>query len=254
VDLTRSLRQRKERIKKDKEVNRLKRVRIEQNKLLELAKHTIIAELSNLSFDKYVKQKFGVKEGKKVKTNKFDSMLKYWGKTTKGVTVSIFIGNEFRGSNGSVKSIKNVYDDVIDFTYKTAFNDIRFPRLKKKDFDKGIRIEIYLTDHKETPIYYNDPLELLILLDKSKNDGFLVRRGSKEDYYLPDTWREIPNPSMFISSLCNKAGLPPGSWKGESRLWPGKTKVRRQNLYTGEVIEQETIGIYSLKVDSIIGK
>ena len=118
-------------------------------------------------------------------------------------------------------------------------------------------IEVTLIDEEEYPIEYNDPLELCMILEKDKEKGVLVRHPKgKFAYELPDTWDLIPDPAMFLSSLCVNAGLPSASWRGEKRLWPRKITEKKRNLYTGKVVEPEEfsgVSIYHLKVISTVG-
>ena len=96
-----------------------------------------------------------------------------------------------------------------------------------------------LVDKKTYPIEYKDPMELSMILEKNKDKGVLVKKDNKSSYFLQDTWEQIPDPSMFLSSLCRNAGLQPSAWRGEKRLWPQKHTELKRNLYTGKIIQPE---------------
>ncbi len=221
--------------------------------LVELARHSILSILNGSeSFDEYIK-----KEVKKEwnKTD-FDKIKKTWSDLESGIRITLFVNNEFRGSYGTLKAEKNVYDDTITYAKKASFEDNRFPPLNWKEFKK-LLIEVTLIDEEEYPIEYKDPLELCMILEKDKEKGVLVRHPKgKFAYELPDTWDLIPDPAMFLTTICGNAGLPASAWRGEKRLWPQKIKDKKRNLYTGEVIQPETfsgVEIYHLKVISACG-
>ena len=217
-----------------------KQQHISQESLLVLARHSIQTAINGTGLDEAL----------------LLDIKKVWGSINKGVRISIYVGNKFCGSYGELKSNKNVYDDVINFSTKASFEDNRFPPLTTENF-KNLDIEIFLIEEAEVPIEYNDPLEFTMLLGKHKDMGLVIRKDKKESYYLPDTWDMIPDPSMFISSLCVNAGLPASAWRGEKRLWPQKVTERKRDLYTGKVIEPEEyagIDILGLDVIRIRGK
>tara|TARA_Y100000593_G_C4244232_1_gene303796 strand:+ start:61 stop:840 length:780 start_codon:yes stop_codon:yes gene_type:complete len=209
----------------------------EMESLAFLARQSIESRLKRFkNFDNYISKHF---ESDKP----FKNIEKIWGKVSSGVCVTLYVDDELRGSYVNRIPNNSVYEDIIDYSIKAGFEDLRFPVITEKEC-KRMNIEIMLVDKKSYPVPHKDTTELLILLEKNKDKGLLVRKGRKEAYFLPDTWELIPNPSMFISSLCVNAGLPASSWKGEKRLWPQKITDRKRDLYTGKIIEpQEFSGI-----------
>jgi len=221
--------------------------------LVELARHSITSNLNgSKNFEEYVETQIK----KEWNTTNFDKIKNMWGSEKLGVRISLFVDNEFRGSFGSIKSIENVYDDVISHSIKACIEDDRFPPVTWKEFKK-LLIEVTLVDDDEIPIEYKDPLELCMILERDREKGVLIRHPKGTfAYHLPDTWDLIPDPAMFLTTLCSNAKLPPSAWRGESRLWPQKVTERKRNLYTGEVIEPEEytgISIYHLNVRSTVG-
>jgi hypothetical protein len=44
-------------------------------------------------------------------------------------------------------------------------------------------------------------------------DGALIRKGSYQATFLPQVWREFPDPETFLSRLSLKANLPADAWR-----------------------------------------
>ena len=231
----------------EKQEQRLQRSR---ERLLFLSRHSINAGLQGLTFEEYSDKNFDKK------SSPFNVIKKEWGNVKdKGVRVVLYSKRELQGSYGTLKSTDNVYEDVINFSRISAFNDERFPPITNNGF-KSLSISIFLVDDKEELIVYNDPLELTMLLKNTKHKGVLIRKDNKQSYFLPDAWDLIPDPGMFLSSLCVNASLPSAAWKGEKRVWPQKIKERKRDLYSGKIIEPEEysgIDVYQLNVDIING-
>ena len=116
--------------KKKREAANKKKLITQRNYLLYLARHSMISGVMNLDFNTYVKENFPLK--KKQKTTKFDRIKKVWVKEKLGIVISIFYRGNLRGSSGTIHSIDNVYDDVIQCAYDSAFNDERFHHLQKR--------------------------------------------------------------------------------------------------------------------------
>ena len=222
--------------KKKREAANKRKLISSRNSLLFLARHSILSGLNNLGFEEYVKENFPLQ--KKQKTTKFDRIKKDWEKQKLGVVINLYYRGNFRGSSGDIHSINNVYDDVIQCAYDTAFNDNRFPALKPKEAGQ-LKIEVFLVENEDGIIQYNDPIELLLLLKSLKDRVIVVRKGRREAYFLPDMWEQIPDEGMVMTSLCGQAGLPSSAWRGEKRLWPKRITESKINLYTGKVIPPE---------------
>ena len=205
-----------------------------EDSLLFIVRHSILAGLQSKTLDEYIKEKYPTDK-------RFSKIKKDWESTKCGVRVSLFKDGDLRGSTGSITSKNNVYDDIVEYARQSAFNDERFPTILGKEFGK-ITFEVFLIENDMIPVSYNDPMELLVLLEKSKDMGVMVKKDKKTSYFLSDTWEQIPEPGLFMSSLCLSADLPASSWRGQKRLWPGKRTELRRNLYTGKVVKPEEWG------------
>jgi AMMECR1 domain-containing protein len=62
------------------------------------------------------------------------------------------------------------------------------------------------------PLKYKDSEDLLAKL-RVNVDGVILRKGSASATILPQVWAQLPQPEMFLSHLCTKAGLSSDTWK-----------------------------------------
>ena len=55
-------------------------------------------------------------------------------------------------------------------------------------------------------------------------DGLVLQEGEARAAFLPDVWQSLPDPRDFIAHLKQKAGLAPGHWSPEVRVWRYTTR------------------------------
>lgn len=165
------------------------------NDLLKLARETIKCKLEN-------KTVFIPEELKK----------KYAGYQACFVTLTI--ENKLRGCIGTLKPIKELYKDVIDNAIQSAFNDPRFPPLKKTDLNR-IKIEISILSIPKK-LDYEDEKDLLKKINKKM--GIILKNGFYSSTFLPQVWEQLQEKTSFLEHLGVKAGLSKDSWK-TSEFW-----------------------------------
>ncbi|MCJ7774554.1 MAG: AMMECR1 domain-containing protein, partial [Desulfobacterales bacterium] len=44
-------------------------------------------------------------------------------------------------------------------------------------------------------------------------DGVFIQKGSNNATFIPQVWKDVPDPVIFLTHLCRKAGLPSDTWK-----------------------------------------
>ncbi|QQS35111.1 MAG: AmmeMemoRadiSam system protein A [Ignavibacteriales bacterium] len=125
-------------------------------------------------------------------------------KENAGAFVTLTIDGELRGCIGYIMSDMPLYDTISDAAMQAAFNDPRFPSLNKTEF-KFIDIEISVLS---IPVPISDYSEIEIgkhgLLLDERNRALLLPQVAVEHNYDRD---------MFLSSLCEKAGMKKNTWK-----------------------------------------
>ncbi len=61
------------------------------------------------------------------------------------------------------------------------------------------------------PLPVSSRAELLAALQPER-DGLLLQEGQRRATFLPQVWRQLPDPDIFLDHLLTKAGLPIGYW------------------------------------------
>ena len=132
-------------------------------------------------------------------------------KEEKGTFVTLWKNNELRGCIGDLESEKPIYQSVIDNCLASALLDSRFTALKGDELN-DIKIEIsILSELKKLP-NFTDYDSFLKYLNKYK-PGLLIKKGAHQATFLPQVWEDLSSAELFISHLCEKAGLEKDEWK-----------------------------------------
>jgi AmmeMemoRadiSam system protein A len=132
-------------------------------------------------------------------------------KDKNGTFVTLWKNNKLRGCIGNLESQKPIYQSIIDNCLASALFDTRFTPLKDDELD-GIKIEIsILSELKKLPDFTNSD-SFIKYLDKHKT-GLLIKKGNYQATFLPQVWEDLDSAELFISHLCEKAGLDRDEWK-----------------------------------------
>ncbi len=132
-------------------------------------------------------------------------------KEKNGTFVTIWKNNELRGCIGNLESEKPIYQSVIDNCIASALLDPRFTALKNDELN-DIKIEIsILSELKKLP-NFTDHNSFLKYLNKYK-PGLLIKKETYQATFLPQVWEDLNSAELFISHLCEKAGLEKDEWK-----------------------------------------
>ena len=115
-----------------------------------------------------------------------------------------------RGCVGHTEAIQPLYLDVIDNVLAAGFGDRRFMVLGHKELP-DITIEISVLS-KPKVINYSSTSDLLKQI-KAGKDGVTIESKTNFATYLPQVWKTFGDKADFLSSLCEKAGLPADEWK-----------------------------------------
>jgi len=170
----------------------------EQGKsLLALARHTIMKELK-LEIDKTRAALLS----DDLKNQRFD--------LHRGTFVTLNIDGDLRGCIGNISASDSVKCGVRENAVNAAFHDPRFPDLSEDELGK-IKIEISILSEPQ-PVEYKDGADLIKKLNPN-SDGLILRKGAAGATFLPQVWKQLPNPEEFLTHLCLKAGLPADAWK-----------------------------------------
>ena len=127
-----------------------------------------------------------------------------------GTFVTLKIDGRLRGCIGSLTSNESIRTGITRNAINAAFADPRFSPLTADEFE-DVDIEISILT-KPQPIAYTDYTDLLAKL-RVNIDGVIIRQGRALATFLPQVWKQLHQPDVFLSHLCAKAGLSADSWK-----------------------------------------
>jgi len=123
--------------------------------------------------------------------------------------VTLKVGGRLRRCRGSLLPHRPLINDIMDNTWKSAFDDPRFPPLTPAEAEQiDLHVSILSTPRR---IPATSEAELLREL-RPDIDGLILRDGQRQALFLPSVWAEIPDPLTFVRHLKQKAGLRPDHW------------------------------------------
>jgi len=161
--------------------------------LIDLAKETMSSEINNVHIKKELLQQ----------VQKFD--------IKQGVFVTITKDGELRGCIGHVLAIEPLWEAIIDCAKSAAFNDPRFPPLKREEFP-FIKIEISVLSPLER-LKVEKPEEYLNKIEIGKH-GLFIEGKSNSGLLLPQVFPEWKaNALKALQMTCQKAGMNVNAWK-----------------------------------------
>jgi MEMO1 family protein len=164
--------------------------------LLRLARRTITEKLGQ-AFDAEASARLE----EKLREECFDSRS--------GTFVTLTLNGQLRGCIGNMSATVSLRDGVRQNAISAAFHDPRFSPLTDAELEK-VRIEISILTEPQTLAY--DGGDDLIGKLRPDIDGVIISKGLNRATFLPQVWKQLPQPSDFLSHLCMKAGL-------ESHVW-----------------------------------
>jgi AmmeMemoRadiSam system protein B/AmmeMemoRadiSam system protein A len=121
------------------------------------------------------------------------------------VFVTLHKDGELRGCIGMTQAHGELWRAVYDMAYSAAFEDPRFPKVRKNDVD-DLHIEISVL----SPLTEIDSADNIV----PRKHGVVVRQGFHTGLFLPQVWEQLPDKERFMDVLCTqKAHLPADAWK-----------------------------------------
>lgn len=117
-----------------------------------------------------------------------------------------------RGCIGGLQAEMPLAEDVRQHAVAAALDDYRFPPVQPQELPE-LEIEVSILSDPQ-PLPYASPEELIARL-RPGIDGVILVSGLHRATFLPQVWEKIPEPELFLSMLCEKAGLPADAWRHE---------------------------------------
>jgi len=151
------------------------------------------------------------------------------------VTIHTYPNYELRGCIGFPYPEYPIYEAVQRAAVEAAFNDPRFPPLKKEELNNVVFEVSILTEPKLIEV--KNPKEYLERIEAGK-DGIVIEYGFYKALFLPQVWEVLPEKEEFLSNLCLKAGLMPDCWLSEKvKMYKFRVQAFEEIKPKGEVRE-----------------
>ena len=131
-----------------------------------------------------------------------------------GVFVTLNKKHRLRGCIGYPEPVKSLIESTIDVAIAAAFDDPRFPELKKEEYN-DLEFEVTVLTQPEL-IEIAHPDQYLKEIEIGR-DGLIIQKGYAKGLLLPQVAPENGfSVEEFLDHTCMKAGISADSWMDES--------------------------------------
>ena len=131
-----------------------------------------------------------------------------------GVFVTLNKKHRLRGCIGYPEPVKSLVESTIDVAIAAAFDDPRFPELKKEEYN-DLEFEVTVLTQPEL-IEIAHPDQYLKEIEIGR-DGLIIQKGYARGLLLPQVAPENGfSVEEVLDHTCMKAGISADSWMDES--------------------------------------
>lgn len=123
--------------------------------------------------------------------------------------VTLERNGHLRGCIGMLEAVRPLVEDVARNAFAAAFEDPRFPPLKRQELgDLDLHISVL---SPSVAMNFMDEADLIRQLQPDI-DGLILHDRGYRGTFLPSVWQQLPDPRQFLCHLKQKAGLPGDYW------------------------------------------
>jgi len=135
----------------------------------------------------------------------------------RAVFVTLNKRGQLRGCIGSLSATESIVDGVRRHAVNAAFHDHRFSPVTPDEIPE-LKVDISVLTEPQ-PLEYTNSDDLINKM-RPQIDGILLKHSSGAGAtFLPQVWEQLPNPQLFLTHLCRKAGLAENAWeKGDLEI------------------------------------
>lgn len=130
--------------------------------------------------------------------------------------VTLTLQGQLRGCIGSLEPHRPLYQDVQANAVAAAFRDPRFAPIDAQVFSQ-LRVEVSLLS-SAVELTFTDEADALRQL-RPHQDGLILQSSGRRGTFLPQVWKQLPDPIEFLAHLKQKAGLPRDWWSSDLQLF-----------------------------------
>lgn len=132
-----------------------------------------------------------------------------WLDQPRAVFVTLKVQGELRGCIGQLVARLPLFEAVQEAARSAAFTDPRFFPLEPEELPR-VRIDVSALSPLE-PLEVKDEEDLLAKL-RPGVDGVVLSHEFRSGLFIPEMWKQLPEPREFIALLKRKAGFPRHAW------------------------------------------
>lgn len=121
-----------------------------------------------------------------------------------------------RGCIGSLEAYRALRDDVWHNAQAAAFRDPRFAPITADEWPT-VRVEVSLLSTPER-LQIADEHDLCAQL-RPGIDGVIFQAAGRRSTFLPQVWDQLPDPTIFMAHLKEKAGVRASYWGDDVQIW-----------------------------------
>ncbi|AEM38944.1 AMMECR1 domain protein [Pyrolobus fumarii 1A] len=171
-----------------------------------------------------------------------DTPERLWRPGAAFVTIQVFRSyevRELRGCIGYVEAVKPLVEAVIDVALQSAFEDPRFPPLRREELPMVTFEVSVLGPLEELP---RDPESRPRSFEIGRH-GLVARRGWFQGLLLPEVPVEyLWDEETFLAETCVKAGMEPSCWLDpETEFYRFSGRIWRERDPETRVIEERDL-------------
>lgn len=138
--------------------------------------------------------------------------LQEWG----ACFITLTQHGQLRGCIGSLEARRSLLADVKSNAVSAALHDSRFLPLNAPELAQT-EIEVSVLSPMQALRFENEQHALDQL--QPGIDGIALECAHHRGTFLPQVWEQLPSRRDFLTQLKRKAGLPPGFWSEELKLY-----------------------------------
>lgn len=138
--------------------------------------------------------------------------LQEWGASF----VTLTQHDQLRGCIGSLQARRSLLADVKSNAVSAALHDPRFLPLNAPELAQT-EVEVSVLSPMQALRFENEQHALDQL--QPDTDGVALEYAHYRGTFLPQVWEQLPAKRDFLTQLKRKAGLPPGFWSDELKLY-----------------------------------
>ena len=132
-----------------------------------------------------------------------------WLDEKRAVFVTLKKHGELRGCVGQLKARLSLFDAVADAATAAAFSDTRFTPVGASEL-----VDLHLEISVLSPLERLDVHSEQETLDALRIgvDGVVLTSGLRSAVFIPEMWKELPDPEEFLWHLRRKGRIPLEQW------------------------------------------